>query len=177
MKTRIPLSQAAIIVQDLMIKLSPYCHRLEPAGSYRRGKSEIGDIELVAMPKYEDWDLFGKLTDDHMLDLLDWTAYGKLIKGGHKYKQIELFEGVNLDLFIVTEPAQFGVVHLIRTGPAEYSHKMVTARSAGGLMPSNYRFKDGAIWSRNHIIETPEERDVFDLFGMPFVEPELRAIQ
>jgi DNA polymerase/3'-5' exonuclease PolX len=34
--------------------------------------------------------------------------------------------------------------------------------------------KGGAIWSSNHIIETPEEQDVFGLIGVPFIAPELR---
>lgn len=175
MKAKLPLLQAAIIAQSLMIDLTPYCERLEIAGSIRRAKSEIGDIDLVAVPRYAEPDMFGALSENHTLDLVDWSKFGKLIKGGHKYKQIALPEGMNLELWIVTPPAQWGVIYLIRTGPEEYGHKMVTVRANYGYMPSNYKFKDGAIWNQhNHIIPTPEEKDVFDLFGMKYTEPELR---
>ena len=97
------------------------------------------------------------------------------IKNGPRYKQIQLPEGINLDLFIVQPPAQWGVIYLIRTGSAEFSHRFVTPRKHGGLLPSHLCVKDGAIWSNNHIIETPQERDVFDLAGVPWIEPEKRV--
>lgn len=175
-KTKLPIIQAATLAQDIAMRLLPYCERLEIAGSIRRGKAEIGDIELIAIPKYSEVDLFGNLSDNHELDLLDWSKFGRYVIGAHKYKQIDLPEGITLDLFIVTPPAQWGVQFMIRTGSAEFSHKMVTPRSQGGFMPSNYRVKDGAIWSHNHIIETPEEIDVFNLYGMSYIEPKARSI-
>lgn len=124
MKAKLPLKEAKHLARRLVSDLWQYCDRIEVAGSIRRGKPEIGDIEIVAIPKYAETDLFGGLTGNHALDTLVWSNIGELTKGGHKYKQIALFEGINLDLFIVTPPAQFGVIYLIRTGPAAYSHKM-----------------------------------------------------
>ena len=174
MKTKLPLSDALFVAERLVDRLSIYCQRIEIAGSVRRKKSGVGDIELVAIPRFET-DLFGASSDIHLLDVFDWECVGRIVKGGHKYKQIELEEGVNLDLFIVTPPAQWGVQFMIRTGSAEFSHRLVTPRKHGGLMPSNYRVKDGAIWSNSHIIATPEEQDVFDLIGIPFIDPVART--
>lgn len=174
MKTKLALLDAQSLANDLVTQLSFYCERTEIAGSIRRGKSEIGDIEIVAVPQM-GFDFFGEPTGDHALNGVQWSDFGKVIKNGNKYKQIELHEGINLDLFIITPPAQWGVIFLIRTGPAEFSHKMVTPRNQGGLMPSIYRIKDGAVWSHNHIIPTPEEKDVFGLFGLQYLEPELRT--
>lgn len=174
MKQKLPLAQAEEIAQGLVERLSGRCLRIEIAGSIRRRKPEIGDIEIVAEP-YPTFDMFGLETYfPHELDQIDWTNYGRLIKNGSRYKQIELTEGINLDLFIVLPPAQWGVIYLIRTGSAEFSHRFVTPRKYGGLLPSNLRVQDGAIWSNNHIIETPQERDVFDLAGVPWIEPEER---
>lgn len=174
MKTKLPLRDAAALALLMCERLKPYCRRIEIAGSIRRRKSEIGDIELVAMPYFSD-DLFGSSTGDHKLNGVDWESFGRVVKNGNKYKQIELFEGVNLDLFIVTPPAQWGVLFLIRTGSAEFSHRFVTSKQAGGLLPSYLKVKDGAIWSRNHIVPTPEEKDVFDLAGVGWIEPERRS--
>jgi DNA polymerase/3'-5' exonuclease PolX len=176
MKQKLPLAQARQIAERLVIQLAPFCKRIEIAGSIRRCKAEIGDIELVAIP-LPTADMFGVETmEPHQLDTVDWTQYGRMVKGGHKYKQIELSDGINLDLFIVTPPAQFGIQFLIRTGSAEFSHKFVTARQYGGFMPGYLKVKDGAIWSNNHVIETPEELDVFNLAGMPYISPELRTL-
>lgn len=174
MKTKFYHIEAQQIAEELIKKLSSHCLRIEIAGSLRRLKPEIGDIELVARPKPR-YDLFGNiLSDDHDLNYFDYAAIGKPIKNGNKYKQILLWEEINLDLFIVTPPAQWGVIFLIRTGSAEFSHRFVTPRNQGGLLPSNFKVQDGAVWSNNHIIETPEEKDFFALAGVPFIEPEQR---
>ena len=175
MKNKIPFVDARYRAGVLIEQLEQYCQRIEIAGSIRRLKPEVGDIELIAIPK-PTLDLFSAITEEHQLDNLDYEGMriGRKIKGGHKYKQIELKGGVILDLFIVTPPAEWGVQFLIRTGPAEFSHKLVMKRRAGGLLPSNLRVKDGAIWSNNHIIPTPEEQDVFELIGIPYIEPKDR---
>jgi DNA polymerase/3'-5' exonuclease PolX len=174
MKTKLALSDASALALLMIERLKPLCRRIEIAGSIRRRKSEIGDIELIAMPLFE-YDLFGNPTDSHKLNGVEWESFGKLVKNGNKFKQIELHEGINLDLFIVTPPAQWGVLFLIRTGSAEFSHRFVTSKQSGGLLPSYLKVKDGAIWSHNRIIQTPEESDVFDLAGIPFIEPEKRS--
>jgi len=173
MKQKMELLKAEALAWCVMDELRPYCQRIEIAGSIRRRKSEIGDIEIVAIPQFTK-DLFGNVTEDHELNFPDWSYIGKAIKNGNKYKQIELEQGVNLDLFIVTPPAQWGIQFLIRTGPAEFSHRLVTSKRFGGLMPSNFRVEGGAIWSNNHVIETPEEQDVFRVIGLPFISPEYR---
>ena len=176
MKTKIKFTQAQILVKQLLVELKPYCSRLEPAGSYRRGKAEIGDIELCAIP-LPTFDLFNAACyEPHQLDMVDWSRFGKLEMGGHKYKKIQLHTGIQLDLFIITPPAQWGIQFLIRTGSAEFSHKFVTPKSQGGMLPSYLKVKDGAIWSNNHILVTPEEMDVFDLCGVKYIPPELRDL-
>ena len=109
---------------------------------------------------------------------MDWFELGILTKNGNKYKQVELKDGINLDLFIVTPPAQWGVQFMIRTGSAEFSHRFVTIKHQGGLLPSYLRVKDGAIWhigkGVSRMIETPEEADVFKVLGINYIEPEKR---
>lgn len=174
-KQKIPLATAREIAEQVIEKLAPLCERIEIAGSIRRQKEEVGDIEIVAIPRPVT-DMFGNPTTDHTLDLFDYSTIGRLEMGGHKYKKIALTEGPQLDLFIVTPPAQWGVQFLIRTGPAEYCHAIVTSKMYSGLLPSHLHVKDGAIWNNAQtIIETPEEADVYNLLGIPYVEPEART--
>ncbi len=173
MKRHIPFAEADHLADELIERLRPRCQRIEKAGSLRRRKAEIGDIDFVIIPKFL-LEMFGGESTDHELNAIDWGTWGHVIANGPKYKKILLPQGVNLELSIVTPPAQWGVLLMIRTGPEEFSHKMVKPRVYNGLMPSLYRFQDGAIWCRNHIIETPEEDDLFGLFGMEFVAPEAR---
>jgi len=173
MKKKTMWEIAAPIAGYICEELSPFCTRIESAGSLRRNEKEVGDIEIVAQPIMK-LDMFSAVTKEHRLNDYPFTQIGTMVKNGNKYKQIALHDGITLDLFMVTPPAQWGVQLLIRTGPADFSHRFVTKKKYGGLLPSNLRVKDGAIWSNNHIIETPNEEDVFEVLGIPFIEPKDR---
>ena len=183
MKKEFPLRDAERIARGMASALIPFCSRIEIAGSIRRKKPVVGDIEIVCIP-YIERDMFGAPVGESRLEGIDWNLYGDVITNGPRQKKILLREGIQLDLFIVLPPAQFGWLFLLRTGPAWFSHRMVTPRNAyavadkkpreRGLMPSYLRSEHGAIWSKNHVVETPEEQNVFDLFGMAFIEPEKR---
>ena len=62
-KTRYPLPFARDQAHSLLRTLAPYCERIEIAGSIRRQAPTAGDIELVAIPRWEDGqpqrDMFG----------------------------------------------------------------------------------------------------------------------
>ena len=62
MKRRLPIERVLPTAEALRDELSSVCDRIEIAGSLRRERSTIGDIELVAIPKLfppEERDLFG----------------------------------------------------------------------------------------------------------------------
>jgi DNA polymerase/3'-5' exonuclease PolX len=172
MKTKMPITEAKAIADEWVQNLAPFCERVEIAGSIRRGKSEVGDIEIVCKPLMVEMpDMFGNVVGRlSMVDALFAEGNYKLIKSGTRYKQVDLGD-INLDLFCVIEPAQWGVLFLIRTGPADYSHRFVTKKQQGGLLPSNMQVKDGAIWCNGKMFDTPEEADVYKLIGAAYVEP------
>ena len=176
MKTRIPLAQAQEIALEIASFLEPACQRLVIAGSIRRQKPDVGDIEIVAIPKMlPSVDMFGETsTLVSALDLFNYSKIGKVIKGGSKYKQIETRYGINLDLFIVTPPAQWGVLLMIRTGSADFSHKMVTKKRFGGCLPSDCDVRDGAVWRNGEIVLMDGEMDYFTLCRIDYIEPENR---
>lgn len=180
------LEQAQTIAGRIIEKLSPNCIRIEPAGSVRRLKPEVGDIEIVAIPK-PGMDLFGEpVWKNTKLDAAA-LKLGKEIKGGEKYKQIRLPDGngINLDLFIVTPPAQWGVQFAIRTGDRFFSHWMVTnnnltahSERSGedfkGALPAWARVEHGAVWEGNRLIAMPEEIDFFKYCGLDYIAPQDR---
>jgi DNA polymerase/3'-5' exonuclease PolX len=168
-------AHALAIANALIERLSPACERLEIAGSVRRGKAEVGDLELVAIPRIMTVsDLFG--TPMQQQSLLDTALAGigiRRLKDGPRYKQIVLAEGINLDLFI-TDRARWGWIFLLRTGPQEFSHWLVKPKRYGGGLPSYLRADEGALWRGNQMIETPEERDALQVLGLPWMEPSER---
>jgi DNA polymerase/3'-5' exonuclease PolX len=52
-------AQALILAEEALNALKPYCERALIAGSIRRMKPEVKDIELVAIPKQVPAGLFG----------------------------------------------------------------------------------------------------------------------
>jgi DNA polymerase/3'-5' exonuclease PolX len=194
-KFRVPLAQAERIAAEALALLAPACRRIEIAGSIRRRRREVADVELVAVPILEptQLDLWGATTRERDLlhDLCDLLlADGVLAHRpdtngrrafGPRFKRL-VYEGhaggagtLPLDLFVVTPPAQFGAVLAVRTGPAEYSHRLVTPRQHGGGMPAGMRLEAGALWDGGRVVETPEERDFFAALGLVWLPPEQRT--
>jgi len=169
--TKAPYADALAVAQSLTERLRPGVARGLIAGSLRRRKVEIGDVELVVIPKTEPVaDLFGDLVgqrsllDDVLADLdLHYT------KNGERYKQF-VWQDMPVDLFIAT-PETWGCVATIRTGSADFSKWLVTARKYGGACPSHLRFNEGRIWDGGTALATPEEQAVFDALGVPWVKP------
>jgi DNA polymerase/3'-5' exonuclease PolX len=195
---RLLLSQAEAFAREVLALLGPACERIEIAGSIRRRKADVGDIELVAIPRLEEQaaGLFGTetVTVNH-LDLLvthlmaDHHLEARQPRRlGSKYKAL-VFQGVPVDLFVVLPPAQFGWLFTIRTGPADFSHRLVTPQCQHGYLPNYLKAADGAVYHQDDVerradafhakagklpYPMPEERDVFELLHLDYVPPELR---
>lgn len=160
------------IADRLILELSPHCERIEIAGSLRRKKAQIGDIEIIAIPS-PYLDLFGEPTGETEVDGWILIKGIRTTKNGAKYKQFR-FKGANVDLFLQPDPATWGINMMIRTGSADFSRWMVTPKSQGGAMPDNLHVRNARLWRGSVALETPNEDDVFDWYGMDFIEPEKR---
>ena len=183
--------RARFIAENLVALISPFCTRIEIAGSIRRGKADVKDIEIVAEPdltpppppKLE----FGKPIPkryktrlDESLDILREKGLFEFEKNGDKYKKLVMFEQhtrlINIDLFLVTPPALWGVQMVIRTGPAEFSHWVVTRRKNGGALPNDVHVQDGAVWAGEEpiVIGFDSELDFLNFLGLGWIDPDKR---
>lgn len=183
------LAEMQSIALALVGELQPYCARIEIAGSIRRQRPEVGDIELVCVPRIEQRVITGCLlpqfvneldqyvtrqlmTDrwDYRLDKNGRRAYGP------KFKRLLVRDPfAALDLFSVIEPAQWGVINLIRTGPADYSRRCVTPRYKGGYLPNDCEVRDGGIYRDGALLPCPEEADVYRICGRDYEAPDVRG--
>lgn len=172
-----PYAQVLIVANAIADILRPCCHRLELAGSLRREKAMVGDIEIVAIPKMHTDLLGAPLTTSEVDDKLARIPV-TLHKNGSKYKAFSLEWQAGwtfkVDLFLPSRET-WGVVYTLRTGSPEFSKRFVTAKSYGGYKPDVYTVEDGRVRMAGMLLPTPEERDVFDLWKMTFVEPRDRA--
>lgn len=168
-----PLAYAETTAGDVLRALMPYADRAQIAGSVRRRKPEVKDIEIVAVPHSVPHGFLGD-TILAVEDLRDAALrLGRRSKAGDKYVQVldVLGSGLTLDLFMVTPPAEWGPILAIRTGPAEYSQMLVT-RLKGRL----WRCDGGrVIDSLGRHVPCPTEEDFFAAAEVAYIEPHLRA--
>lgn len=174
------LEHARQIASEMVSHLSPACTRIEVAGSVRRGKAEVHDIDLVLVPR-PGLDLWKQPTYewtevDSVLGLLEVKGRMFQVKGGDRYRQLHVLpEGLHLELWLVLPPAQWGVIFTLRTGPAEFGHWLVTKRSQGGALPSYLAVREGAVYNGDKLIPTPEEADFFRELNLKWTEPAQRC--
>jgi DNA polymerase/3'-5' exonuclease PolX len=193
----IPHAEAWRTAVDLKEALAPACERVEIAGSLRRGKPEVHDIEIVAVPKTETRPdgLFGEVQGD----LLEECVAGLLAheriearaigikradgsieiqnKLGWAFKAL-VYHGIAVDLFVVRPPASWGVIFGLRTGPGDWNIELVTRckevgrRVAGGQVEAWHSASSSWV-----VVPTPEEADFFRSIGQPWVEPADRSVE
>lgn len=195
-KERIELEEARRVAWRVQALIEGACLRLEVAGSIRRQRPDVGDVELVAVPRMvrRVVDLRGGVEERNLLDerCADLLAEGifapRLSKTGRqavgsRHKRLR-FEGAAIDLFIVQPPAQWGLIMALRTGPAEFSRAFVMNRFEifksergtyrSGMLPLGFEVRDGALWRGGTLIPTPTEEEVFRAIGAPYLAPEVR---
>jgi DNA polymerase/3'-5' exonuclease PolX len=156
------------VAQEIAGLLSMYCNRIAIAGSLRRERDSVSDIELVALPTIEyTRNLFGEITGSHnKLDYyLEKHTY-PMIKNGKKYKQFR-YAGYTVDLFLPESPDHWGCIYLIRTGSHDFNLWLMGERQH----KAGVRFDKGRLWREGVALDTQEEGDVFRELGLPFIPP------
>lgn len=178
---KIELDQARGIAQDIISHVRPSMDRIEVAGSIRRQKPIVGDIELVALPKDRE----------RMVELL--SDVGQFIKPGvpgaipwdpnpdAKYLRMRLPSGANLDVFITSE-LNWGGLYLMRTGGAVGPDGNAFTGFVPGMFARWKKMSGGGRMTGGQpttldgqLLPLREEQDFFNLLEMDFVPPEERV--
>jgi hypothetical protein len=189
----LPLAYATRLAACVAERLAPGCARIEVAGSIRRRKATVNDVELVCVPKWDPVNrldlLLGRLQEtwDRPIfrsrhDLLE--AMGRPVddgsdvrRWGERYRRFYLWSCdrygiVAVDLFLATLD-NWGAIFAIRTGPSEFSKALVTHIK----YKTPYQQRDGVLVRQysGEVVPVPEEADYFRLAGVPFIPPEKRT--
>jgi len=182
--------------------------RIAIAGSIRRRKSFPNDIEIVLVPRFQDdkvnlFDVFC----DQLLDAgrLEKRLVGKTqaTRWGERTK-LAIFIGeteMPMDIFSVIDPATWGVIFALRTGPGDFNKLLVTSRRWGGACPLDRKVAGGQVWFIDpneaqlasmpsgkfvkavmagkvnaHTLGTPTEESFFDQLQVPYFAPVDRTL-
>ena len=166
--------EALQVAETLKFLLETVCERIEIAGSLRRQRPEVGDIELLVIPKrlgeVDYLDLFVKsMIASGVLDYRR-NKRGSPMYGPQNKYLIHVVSGIAVDIFSTTEEAWF-VALVIRTGPKESNIAIATAAQRKGWRLKAYG--DG-FDTPNGPLRCHSEREVFERVGLPYLEPEDR---
>ena len=186
------LREAQHAAKRIQSALIPFClpGYCAIAGSVRRRKPDnIKDIEIVAISKPPRLEFGGStlpqlhkfLEDEYWMGRIAARKNSKfqnIAWGGLKFRAVYwqsqngLLE-IKLDIFIV-QPQQWGAAMAIRTGPAEFSRRLVMPKNSGGWMPKGMVQRDFCLWQNDKLLFTATEESFFLALGLPFIQPEDR---
>jgi DNA polymerase/3'-5' exonuclease PolX len=176
--TKTPLAAAQQTAGHILEALNPFCHRIAVAGSIRRQRPQIGDIEIVALPQRQT-DLLGITVPGLMpIEAFLQERGVNIIKGGYDPKKKTLQKYIQfqygryaVDLFMPESPAHWGSVFTIRTGSHDFNMWLMNTRAPA----VSIKFIGGLLYTwQRQLIPTPEEGDVFEALQMEFVPPGAR---
>ena len=150
------------------LKRLPQVKQVQPAGSLRRGKETIGDVDLVvaADPK-----------DAHAITsaFLKLEPVAQVLGQGPTKASMRTKEGVQVDLRVV-DPGVYGATLLYFTGSKEHNIKMRERAIKMGMKLNEYGLlkagadeNDKASW-----VAAKTEEDVYRALKLEWIPPELR---
>jgi DNA polymerase (family 10) len=140
----------------------PEVERLEFAGSYRRRKEAVGDLDiLVTSPNPEQ-------VMDHFSQ---FPGIQSILARGDTKMSIRVSDAFQIDMRVVPE-ASWGAALQYFTGSKEHNvHVRSIAKARGfklneyGLMPAD---------SETVAVASREESEIYEQLGLPWIPPELR---
>ncbi len=148
-------------VEDLIKKLedSPIVKRAVSAGSIRRMKETVGDVDiLVATDKSEK-------AVEYFLSLI---SYEKVWGKGSTKVSVRTREGFDIDMRVLPEEV-FGAGLQYFTGSKEHNVKLRTYAQSKG-----YKLNEYGLFRGEKRVACRTEKEVYETLGMAYIEPELR---
>lgn len=190
-KIKHPRAKALEVARELTAALRPLCEpdRFIFAGSLRRLKPEVGDIEIVYIPRIEPRpdpdDLLGNVVPTNLFDeqLNAWLKATVIIRrigplGGSAWGPsnklaVHAASGIGIDFFAANQ-RNFWTLLVCRTGSMESNTRVASAAIKLGQTWNMYRgFEDRVT---GDLLFVPEsEEALFAHVRLPYLEPKDRV--
>ena len=167
--TPLHLSAADKLAAKIVAALAPYCERIEIAGSIRRRRPLVNDIDIVCLPNRGDYVTLRERILTHT----------RLVTDGKETIISRLANNVQLDLWLAQQPKKdlfsstptnFGALFLSRTGSKEHNIWLCEqAQKLGRHFNPHY-----GVFERGRLLACATEEEIFKALRMDFVPPERR---
>lgn len=185
-KPRFPNKLGMVVAAEICAALKPVCKKLVVAGSLRRRKPTIGDVEILYVGEFETRqhpdDMFASvnvnLADEAIakLETAGVLERRKNVNGstmyGPKNKLMRhVVSGIPVDLFS-TNSECWWVSLVIRTGSKKMNLKLTDGAIKLGRSLNAYG--SGVTLDDGRVMPATSEEQVFALCGVPYLPPESR---
>ncbi len=153
--SKIALERAEKVAGEVVKRLSPHCKKIEVAGSIRRRKSWVQDIDLVLIPS-DLWGLHREI-----------SGLGQVRMSGMKIMRVMVGD-IQVDVYIADENT-WATLLLIRTGSKESNIRLCTlARKRGWHLAAS---GDGLFDEQEMRIAGDSEESIYQALGLRYQEP------
>lgn len=158
---RISIGMAFPVVKRIIegLRLNPQIVDIQAAGSLRRMKETIGDIDILASCANGT---------DIVKSFVNMRGVTQILAAGDTKGSVRVEEGVQVDLRVVRED-EFGAALQYFTGSKEHNIHLREIAKKKGLKISEY-----GIFKGDKKIGGRKEEDIYKTLGMDWIPPELR---
>lgn len=160
---RIPLGQALPLAERILeaLRTLPGVARAEMAGSLRRMRSTVGDVDLLVAARDPQ---------AAMETFVHLEGVTRILAQGETKSSVEFFDGLRAQLW-VHPPERFGTAWQYATGSKDHNVRLRERALARGLSLSEHALTRLADESE---ILCAEEEEVYAALDLPWIPPELR---
>ena len=160
---RIPVEEALAVADELCRRLSavPGVERVETAGSLRRMRETIGDVDLL-VASADPAPVMAALRDSDLVV--------KVIAAGEKKTSVLTVRGLQVDLRVVS-PAEFGAALVYFTGSKAHNVRIRERALRKGLTLNEYALADK---ESGAAVAAATEEEIYAALGLAWVPPTLR---
>jgi DNA polymerase (family 10) len=160
---RMPLGLALPLAQEITARLRQVkgVTRIECAGSVRRMKETVGDIDILAVSAAP-----GKVMDAFVA----LPVVREILSKGETKSSVMTRQGIQVDVLVV-DPKDFGAAWLYFTGSKAHNIHLRDMAKKKGLKISEYGLFVERTGKR---IAGREEQEIYAALGLPYIAPELR---
>jgi len=150
------------VALDLLewLRSLPGVEQAETAGSLRRWKSTIGDLDLVAA---------SRSPADVMAAFITLPQVLRVVAHGENKTSVELKDGLNIQLW-VQPPERFGTLLQFVSGSKDHNVRLRELAQKKKLSLSEQAITDSEGLERRYAAE----EEVYAALGLPWIPPELR---
>jgi len=165
---RLLLSEAEAFIVPLMryMRDAPGLDRLEAAGSYRRRRETIGDLDLLATAQGDGAEIIRYFTE--------YSGVDRVTNQGDTKGSVVLRGGPAVDLRVV-DPASFGAAMQYFTGSKEHNVELRAQAVRACLKVSEWGvFRVDEDGTEGERLAGASEEEVYQTLGLPWIAPVLR---